>query len=81
MLLRAAVAGSIVLLALSTVGHEMAFVAAEMAAPTVTGILGARPTDVDRYSVVDIGLSHSILPHHGGMTGQSAPTVLACWSL
>ena len=31
--------------------------------------------------VVDIGLSHSILPHRGGMTGQSAPTVLACWSL
>ena len=32
-------------------------------------------------TVVDIGLSHSILPHRGGMTGQSAPTVLACWSL
>ena len=31
--------------------------------------------------VVDIGLSHSILPYLGGMTGQSAPTVLACWSL
>jgi len=31
--------------------------------------------------VVDKGLSHSILPHRGGMTGQSAPTVLACWSL
>ena len=31
-------------------------------------------------TVVDIGLSHSILPHRGGnrgMTGQSAPTVLA----
>ena len=32
-------------------------------------------------SVVDMGLSHSILPHRGGMTGQSAPAVLACWSL
>jgi len=30
---------------------------------------------------VDKGLSHSILPRRGGMTGQSAPTVLVCWSL
>jgi len=26
--------------------------------------------------VVDKGLRHSILPRRGGMTGQSAPTVL-----
>ena len=32
-------------------------------------------------TVVDKGLSHSTLPHRGGMTGQSAPTVLVCWSL
>jgi len=32
-------------------------------------------------SVVDKELSHSILPRRGGMTGQSAPTVLVCWSL
>ena len=31
--------------------------------------------------VVDKGLSHSILPRRGGMTGQSALTVLVCWSL
>ena len=34
-----------------------------------------------RRSVVDKGLRHSILPRRGGMTGQSAPTVLVCWSL
>jgi len=32
-------------------------------------------------SIVDVGLHHSILPLRGGMTGQSAPAVLACWSL
>ena len=36
---------------------------------------------VFRRPVVDTGLSHSVLPHRGGMTGQSAPAVLACWSL
>jgi len=33
------------------------------------------------YSIVDVGVHHSIFPLSGGMTGQSAPAVLACWSL
>jgi len=37
--------------------------------------------NVSYGTVVDKGLSHSILPHRSGMTGHSAPTVLACWSL
>ena len=40
-----------------------------------------KPILADMCTVVDKGLSHSILPHRGGMTGQSAPTVLVCWSL
>ena len=32
-------------------------------------------------TIVDVGAHHGILPLRGGMTGQSAPTVLACWSL
>ena len=36
---------------------------------------------IARATVVDKGLRHSILPRRGGMTGQSAPTVLVCWSL
>ena len=31
--------------------------------------------------IVDVGVHHSILPLHGGMTGQSAAAVIACWSL
>jgi len=32
-------------------------------------------------SIVDVGVHHGILPLCGGMTGQSAPAVLACWLL
>ena len=42
-------------------------------------------TDFDEIwcgvAIVDVSVHHSILPLRGGMTGQSAPAVLACWSL
>jgi len=55
--------------------------AAAAAVLTVTTVPDTPVTTTVVPAVVDKGLSHSILPHRGGMTGQSAPTVLTCWSL
>jgi len=38
----------------------------------------AKRMQIDPYCIVDVGVHHSILPLRGGMTGQSAPAVLAC---
>jgi len=57
--------------------RPMAVLHADLVGPLPEG----RNSRNQRGFVVDKGLSHSILPRRGGMTGQSAPTVLVCWSL